>query len=257
MSDERVTLTAVLQANRWVLLTASFLLPLAACAVLSGFRGSLASATDVLVLVLVVVAAAATGDRLAGFIAAVSAGVWFDFFLTVPYNTFSIKSGNDVETTVLLLLIGGAVVELALWGRRQQARASRRAGYLDGALNTAQIVSARHESAQSVIELVAGQIVDVLGIVSCRYESGPVNDTMMAVMDHDGVVTRSGHPVHVERDGLPTDTETALPVVRDGCTVGHFVLSSASDIARPSQERRRVAVLLAGQVASVLGDRAS
>jgi hypothetical protein len=33
---------------------------------------------------------------------------------------------------VLLLLVGLAVTELAVWGRRQQAFASREAGYLAG-----------------------------------------------------------------------------------------------------------------------------
>jgi K+-sensing histidine kinase KdpD len=257
MADERVTVSAVVQAHRWLLLVVAFLLPLAACAVLAGFRDSLSSATDVLVLVLLVVAAAATGDRIAGIVAAVSGGVWFDYFLTQPFHTFSIHDNNDIETTVLLVLIGAAVTEVALWGRRQQAGASRRAGYLDGALRTAEIVSTRHDSAQTVIDLVSGQIVEVLGIVTCEFAPGPVTDGRLAVMDHEGVVTRGGHRLKVERDGLPTDERTALLVLRDGDVVGHFVLTSASEIARPTREQRRVAVLLADQVASVLGPRTS
>jgi K+-sensing histidine kinase KdpD len=210
-----------------------------------------------LVLVLLVVAAAATGDRIAGIVAALSGGVWFDFFLTQPFHTFSIHDNNDVETTVLLVLIGAAVTEVALWGRRQQAGASRRSGYLDGALRTAEIVSARNSSPQAVIDLVADQIVGVLGIITCRFVPGPVTDSRLAVMDHDGVVTRAGQRLKVERDGLPTDEQTALLVLRQGETVGHFVLTSASEIARPTREQRRVAVLLADQVASVLGDRAT
>ena len=37
-----------------------------------------------------VVAVAAAGHRAAGVLAAVSAAVWFDFFLTVPYERFTI-----------------------------------------------------------------------------------------------------------------------------------------------------------------------
>ena len=40
----------------------------------------------------------------------------FDFFLTVPYGSFSIDRGEDVLTTALLAavgLIGGALVERA------------------------------------------------------------------------------------------------------------------------------------------------
>ena len=42
---------------------------------------------------------AATGDRFAGLLAAVSGGVWFDFFLTEPYLRFTIEDRDDIETT--------------------------------------------------------------------------------------------------------------------------------------------------------------
>ncbi len=71
-----------------------------------------------------------------------SAAVWFDFFLTRPYERFSILHRADIETTLLLLIIGVAVTELAVWGRRQHAVASPRAGYLDGISAAAQAVAA-------------------------------------------------------------------------------------------------------------------
>ena len=52
----------------------------------------------VLVLVVWVVAAAATGDRPAGVLAAVSAGAWFDFFLTEPYLRFTIADADDIKS---------------------------------------------------------------------------------------------------------------------------------------------------------------
>lgn len=57
----------------------------------------------------------------AGMAAAVSGAAWFDFFLTVPIHTFAIDDANDVEIAVLLVLVGVAVTEIALWGRRKQA----------------------------------------------------------------------------------------------------------------------------------------
>ena len=36
----------------------------------------------------------------AGVVAALSGGVWFDFFLTQPYERFSITRRTDIETTV-------------------------------------------------------------------------------------------------------------------------------------------------------------
>ncbi|MGZ4444303.1 MAG: DUF4118 domain-containing protein [Nocardioidaceae bacterium] len=252
-----MNVSALLRQHRSLVIGAAVLLPFVACAALAPFRDSISAATGVLVLVLIVVAAAATGDRIAGLVAALSGGVWFDFFLTKPYNTFTITDSQDIGTTVLLVLIGAAVTEVALWGRQQQARASRRAGYLDGALSTAEILAGGHESQQQAIALVADQIVKVLGVIGCQFVPGPPHDARLAVLDHDGRVSRSGRPLHVERDGLPTDEYTALPVLHEGKTVGHFLLSSASEIARPSLEQRRVAVLLADQVGSVLGNRAS
>src|ERR1700719_5440226 len=80
--------------------------PLALAAVLVPFRTSFPNTDAALAMLLVVVAVAANGYRLAGVLAAVSTAVWFDFFLTEPYERFSITSRNDVETTVLLLVIG-------------------------------------------------------------------------------------------------------------------------------------------------------
>src|SRR3954451_20582263 len=48
------------------------------------------------------------------------------------YFHFAIAERDDVEGAVRLALIGLAVTEIALWGRRQQARGSTRAGYLRG-----------------------------------------------------------------------------------------------------------------------------
>ena len=66
-------------------------LPLVTCAILAGFRDDVTSATSALILVLWVVAAAASGDRVAGVVAALSGGIWFDFFLTEPYQRFTIS----------------------------------------------------------------------------------------------------------------------------------------------------------------------
>lgn len=248
-----MALVPVVRLSRPWVITIAVVTPLVTCAVLSGFKESVTAATAALVLVLLVVAAAATGDRVAGFAAALSSAAWFDFFLTEPYNTFAIRDPDDIEIAVLLVVIGAAVTEVALWGRRQQERASRRAGYLDGVLRTAEAISVHDESPQAVVETVAGQIADVLGVSRCRFVAGPVKDVRLALLEHDGSVIRNGRPVRVERDGLPTDEETALLVRRGGETLGHFVLISASDIVRPSSEQRRVAILLADQVGAVLG----
>ena len=50
-------------------------------------------------LVLVVVAASSTGVRLAGFLAALSSGVFFDLFLTQPNGTLAVAGQIAVAAT--------------------------------------------------------------------------------------------------------------------------------------------------------------
>ena len=239
--------------NRGLLVPLAILVPLGANALLSIWKDTLPTTTDVLVLVALVVAASATGDRVIGIVTALSSAIWFDFFLTEPRFRFDIASADDVEATVLLLVIGALVCEIALWGYRQQARAARRSGYLDGILATAELGLGPHETVDEFGRRVADQITDVLGVERCRFVRGDGYDRAMALLDHHGHVHRYGHEVDVERKGLPTNDETVLLVRRGDDVVGYFVLTSAADVARPSLEQRRVAVLLADQVAAFLG----
>lgn len=228
--------------------------PLLTCALLSTVRDAVTAATSVLVLVVWVVAAAATGDRMAALLAAVSAGAWFDFFLTEPYLRFTIADSDDVEATVLLVLISLAVTEVALWGHRQQAQAARRSGYLDGVVDAARAVAEGDLPIGTLLDVVGQHIVDVLGADNCRYVEGPVYDVRITTLDHDGVLTRAGRPVNVERDGFPTDEYVAVLVGRGHQVLGHFLVTATSRSIYPTREQRRVAVLLADQVAGVSHD---
>ena len=78
-----------------VVRAAAVLAPLVVCLTLYRLPRRVPAASAVLVLVLCVVAAAATGDRLAGAVAALSSGLWFDFFLTEPF----IGSPSTTPTT--------------------------------------------------------------------------------------------------------------------------------------------------------------
>lgn len=91
---------------------AAVIAPLVAAAVLLPFRSSWPN-TNVALLVVVVVAVAAIGNRPAGAVAAMGAAAWFDFFFTLPYERFTIRSSADVTTFVLLLVVGVVVSQLA------------------------------------------------------------------------------------------------------------------------------------------------
>ena len=181
---------------------AGLVVPVALAAVLVPFRSSIPNTDAALAMILVVVAVAANGYRLAGILAAVSVAVWFDFFLTRPYETFSITRRTDIETTVLLLVIGVAVTEIAVWGRRQHLAASRRAGYLDGISSAAQAVAAGG-SASALIDQVTGQLTQLLSLRSCSFQRGVAGIGRPARLRHDGSVTIGQRAWDVDAEGFP------------------------------------------------------
>lgn len=229
---------------RWVAL----LLPVATGAVLSTLRDSMDSSTAAMVLVLAVVAVSATGDRVAGVVAALSASVSFDFFLTVPYFSLSIYSRDDVELAIALVIVGVAITEIALWGRRQHAAAVRRDGYLQG---LAELLDSPPDTrAEGYGRVIATAITRALGADRTEWVKGHPrwND---AVVGADGGVKAGGRLLPTQRVGLPTDSFTALPVRRSGRVVGHFRVVTATHVVRPTAEQLRVALLLADRMAAV------
>jgi K+-sensing histidine kinase KdpD len=222
--------------------------PLALAATLVPFRTSFPNTEAALALLLVVVAVAANGYRLAGVLAALSAAVWFDFFLTRPYEQFSITRRNDIETTVLLLVIGVAVTELAVWGRRQHTDASRRAGYLDGISAAAEAVAAG-DSPSALVEQVTGQLTRLLTLTSCRFQYGVAGLGRPARLLRDGQVMAGAVAWDTDGQGLPGETE--LLVESSGVLQGRYLMTPALD-ARPTREQRLVAIAFADQVGAAL-----
>ena len=235
------------------MLTIAVLAPLAVCGLLVPLRDVVENTNAALILVLVVVGVAATGQRVAGVVAALSSAVFFDLLLTAPYGQLTIADPADVETAVLLTVAGLAVTELALWGRRQQSRSSAREGYLAGVVAAARIVASGETSLPDLTERIARQIRDVLDLDACRFEPGPAPEG--ASIDREGTVFWNGREVDVEHDGLPTMDEIHLPVENHGSVYGHYVLTSATKTRRPELEQRLVAVTLAEQVGAALSAR--
>ena len=224
--------------------------PLLLTVILVPFRTSFPNTDAALALLLVVVAVAANGYRLAGYLAALSAAVWFDFFLTRPYEEFSITRRADIETTVLLLVIGAAVTELAVWGRRQHAAASRRAGYLDG-INAAARAAAAGESPGELINQVSARLADLLSLRMCRFEYGKAGLGRPARLRNDGQVVTEHRTWDVPAEGLPSDTDLELLVETAGVFQGRFLMRANPD-ARPTLEQRLVAIAFADQVGAAL-----
>jgi hypothetical protein len=195
-------------------------LPCGVAAALAPFRSGFANTDAALVLVAVVVLVAANGHRIAGVLAAVSAAVWFDFFLTAPYQRLTITDRTDVETTVLLVAVGVAVTELAVRGRRQRVLAQTDASYLAAIASTAGVIGAGSSPA-AVADHVSAQLTALLGLRGCRFESGRYGG--MPRLEDDGQIRASDSDWDLDQFGMP-DTDVELLCRSDGLAVGRFVL---------------------------------
>ena len=230
LSRDRIAIVAALAA------------PLGVAAVLLPFRASWPNTNVALLLVVVVVGVAAIGNRVAGGLAAVWAALWFDFFFTVPYYRFTIRSSADVTTAVLLLLTGLAVSQLAARARRLKVITVTDAGYLAQIYETASLAkSARVPDV--VVDRVKQQLVGLLDLEGARFEYGSL----------------LGHPPRLEPDGtvmvgrLPWDVElSGLPTFGNGQYYGRFMLK-AKPGSKPPLQARLVAVTLADQAGRAFG----
>jgi hypothetical protein len=183
----------------------------AAASVVTPFRGSFPNTDAALVMVVLVVAVAANGDRLAGYLAAGSCALAFDFFLTQPYERLTITHDTDIEATLLLLAIGIAVTELAVWGRRQHAAAERRAEHLGRIFEARRLTPGPGHTAT---DEVCAQLVRVLQLQACRFQPGVAGLGAAARLNPDGSVTMGAELWHGETQGLPRTGEVELLVVR-------------------------------------------
>ncbi|GGJ36877.1 ATP-binding SpoIIE family protein phosphatase [Streptomyces brasiliensis] len=99
--------------------------PLAVCALLLPLRDALSHTNVALILMLVVAAVAALGFRWAAVLTALSAALWFVFFFTTPYESFTqIRNVDDIVTAGLLLVLGLAVSQLSRRYNRERAIAT-------------------------------------------------------------------------------------------------------------------------------------
>ena len=227
-------------------------LPAAVAAALTPFRSSFPNTDAALVLVAVIVAVAANGHRLAGILAAASAAVWFDFLLTRPYQTFSITHRTDIETTLLLLLVGAAVTELAVRGRRQRVLAVTDEAYLGAIGATAELV-ATTASMPDVTRLVQHQLISLLDLRDCRFEQTRFGG--LPRLEADGRLRWGDRHWDLDQHGMPASPVELLAEVH-GRAYGRFVLDPTPGSMTPLPARR-VATMLAHQVGAAFAGQSN
>jgi K+-sensing histidine kinase KdpD len=225
---------------------AALLAPAAVALTLLPLRTHVLNTNLALVLVVVVLIAAVAGGRTAGVTSALSAALSYDFFLTLPYGSFTMERGDDIETTVLLALIGLIAGELVERARRNEAAAIARRRDLDRVRRRAEL-AAGGERPGRLIEMSAEELTDMLDLKACRFVPTPVPENL-PIFTHTAIVVPG-----VEDEGAPHGA-VALPVRAHGRDLGHFLLvfpTPSFGIGVPT-DVKHTAVALADQLGMAL-----
>jgi K+-sensing histidine kinase KdpD len=226
-------------------LAGALVVPVVVVAMLIPVREHIRNTNLALVLVLVVLVAAVVGGRLVGLVVGVVTATAFDFFLTQPYQSFTIERGDDIHTTILLGavgLIGGELVERT---RRSQADADARREEIARFQRRAEL-AASGEPPGRLINRSAAELTDLLTLADVSYQPGPAPQAV-AVLTHDGARVPGGPATADLR-------VVALPVRAHGRDLGHFLLV----FPRPSVgmsvsvDHRHAAVAVADQLGMAL-----
>jgi hypothetical protein len=192
--------------RNWALAVAG---PPAISGILVGFRGDFAAPDAALVLVLVVLATAMFGGRGPGLLGAVISAACFDFFFTRPYYSFTISRRDDIELTIVLLVVALAVGELVVRAQRSErsAMASRR--QVEQQIRRVAEVASGGEPMGHLIDVVQREVVAVLGARRSRFERPPFRSAI-PTLRHAGVTlpgdgTGGDRPPLVRRRPAPPE----------------------------------------------------
>lgn len=236
-----------LSFDGWIVV-AAIVGPIAMALLLVPWRDRLDAADGALFLVLVIVAIASTGRRLAAVLAAVVSALAFDYFLTIPYESFRITNHQDLISEILLVVVGLAVGELAARGRLHRVAASTSSQHVTQ-LHAITELTATGKDPALVVATAASELRDLLTLRECRFTRGDVGSTTARITP-DGTVVVGSETWSTEGLGLPTKS-VDLPVRSSGWLLGHFLLTPTSGVA-VSGEQLRVAVAIADQVGAAL-----
>ncbi|HET6812142.1 MAG TPA: DUF4118 domain-containing protein [Acidimicrobiales bacterium] len=220
------------------------LLPLAVAVAWIPLRSSLPNTDIALVLVAAIAVVARLGGRAAIILGSVSAALSFGYFHTEPYGHWQIAHARDVETTVLIVLVGVFVGELTLRVFHHRAAAARGSADLAVLAETAELMAVGDDPGL-VVAAVAGELVRLLDLADCEFSAEPPSGSVPWV-GRDGARSGSGPLATVE-----VAPALDLPVWVQGQVLGHYRMSLRRG-AEPPPDRLALAVSLADQAGAAL-----
>jgi hypothetical protein len=222
--------------------------PLIVAAVLVPFRGTFAGTAAALAMVIVIVAVAVTGNRVSGVVASASAALWFDFFLTRPYDRFTISHRPDLETTIAIFVVGVVVTELAARSRQHWQSANSSTAYV-AMIHGVAVLAADSAPVAAMIDQTSESLTQLLTLRACRFDR-TLSDPPLAQIRSNGDVALVGMRWPAKEIGLPGPEAEILAKWR-GRVVGRFVVTPTPGVA-VSLEQRIVAVAVADVFAAYL-----
>jgi hypothetical protein len=201
-------------------------------------------------MVAVVVLVVTPGRRLAALVAGVSAGLWFDFFLTRPYESFAINHSADIQTAVLLFVVAVGVGELAARERHHRAENTSGGEGLAAVQAVAELVD-EGAAVGTVTDAVRDALISVLHLDSCHFDPSPAAVTIPYI-ERPGYVSYEVYRWDTASQGFPVSSVT-LPVRFRGRLLGRFMLQGPIPSVPVDDHRLITAVVLADVAGLALG----
>ena len=236
--------------RRWSL-AAAMLAPPGVAASFVPFRASFTNVGAALVFVALIEGLAIWGRRLGGYVTTAFAALWFDFFLTPPYERLTISHRPDLETTISLVVVGVVVTELAARSRRHLERAGTVGAHVTILAATASAM-AGSPTLNEVLDSTSQSLCEVLHLRSCHFDeevSGPPHAQILS----DGRVMHVGMSWPADDIGIP-GPQAEIDCHWRGELLGRFLLTPTPGSA-VSREDRVAAVALVNVVAGLVNDQ--
>jgi hypothetical protein len=225
-------------------------LPLAVAAALIPLRDRVAAADVALLLAVVILVAATLGGRVLGGIAAAEASFAFDLFFTRPYYSLRINRAEDVETAVLMLIVGVAIGEIVTRGKRYRLAAHVSRSNLERVGRITEL-AAGGEQPGRLIRVARRELIDLLDLDDAEFERPPFFDSLPR-LSHSGlsIPPRFGS----DSPDPKRSSQIEVPIWAEGLEIGRFVLTLHEDATglEFAHEARTSALALADQLGVAL-----
>jgi hypothetical protein len=201
-------------------------LPIGVAACLIPLRVHVSAADVALLLTVVILVAAIQGGRVHGAVAAFSAAFAFDLFFTRPYYSLRIDRAEEVETAVLMLIVGVAFGEIVTRSKRDRFAATVTRSNLERVSRITEL-AAGGEPPGRLIRVARRELIELLDLNDCEFQRPPFFDALPRLR-HSGLTI----PPILGADAKSAadrSTRIELPVWAEGLEIGRFVLVLADD----------------------------